>query len=83
MYYRLGYVECAASYFLKSYQANPFFSPSLYCMENLKNALVERWHFIMLNDFERNQAYKMAIKKAVEAGYSSVLDIGAGTGLFR
>ncbi|CAL1286593.1 unnamed protein product [Larinioides sclopetarius] len=79
--FRLGYVECALSYFLKSYKANPFFTPSLYCMENLKNALVERWHFVMLNDKERNLAYKRAIKRAVEEGYKHVLDIGAGTGI--
>ncbi|KAF8787283.1 Protein arginine N-methyltransferase 9 like protein [Argiope bruennichi] len=79
--FRLGYVECALSYFLKSYKANPFFTPSLYCMENLKNALVERWHFVMLNDKERNLAYKRAIKRAVENGHKRVLDIGAGTGI--
>ncbi|XP_021002187.1 protein arginine N-methyltransferase 9 [Parasteatoda tepidariorum] len=79
--FRLGYVECSLSYFLKSYEANPFFTPSLYCMENLKNALVERWHFVMLNDSVRNNAYKHAIKRAVEKGYNQVLDIGAGTGI--
>ncbi|KFM77916.1 Hypothetical protein arginine N-methyltransferase 10, partial [Stegodyphus mimosarum] len=79
--FRLGFVECALSYFLKSYQANPFFTPSLYCMENLKNALVERWHFVMLNDIERNTAYERAIRKAVKEGHNCVLDIGAGTGI--
>ncbi|XP_054720388.1 protein arginine N-methyltransferase 9-like [Uloborus diversus] len=79
--FRLGFIECAASYFLKSYQANPFFTPSLYCMENLKNALVERWHFVMLNDSHRNMAYHRAIKRAVKSGYNQVLDIGAGTGI--
>ncbi|GFU33651.1 protein arginine N-methyltransferase 9 [Nephila pilipes] len=79
--FRFGFVDCALSYFLKSYKANPFFTPSLYCMENLKNALVERWHFVMLNDKERNLAYKQAITRAIEDGHHRVLDIGAGTGI--
>ncbi|KAG8185458.1 hypothetical protein JTE90_022389 [Oedothorax gibbosus] len=79
--FRLGYVESSLSYFLRSYKANPFFTPSLYCMENLKNALVERWHFKMLNDMTRNLAYKRAIERAVGEGYRHVLDIGAGTGI--
>ncbi|GIY45389.1 protein arginine N-methyltransferase 9 [Caerostris extrusa] len=35
----------------------------------------------MLNDKERNLAYKRAIKRGVEDGYNHVLDIGAGTGI--
>ncbi|KAA2261407.1 hypothetical protein F0L68_16565 [Solihabitans fulvus] len=42
--------------------------------------LVPRWHFAMLNDEERNQAYEKAISAAVRPG-DIVLDIGTGTGL--
>ncbi|AXG77694.1 50S ribosomal protein L11 methyltransferase [Streptomyces paludis] len=43
-------------------------------------ALVPRWHFGMMNDAERNQAYARAIARSVGAG-QSVLDIGTGAGL--
>lgn len=62
------------SNFLKSYQN----------LDNVKNQLVERWHFCMLNDSDRNRKYKAAIGKAIQQRSnlgSSVLDIGTGTGL--
>ena len=37
----------------------------------------------MLNDRKRNAAYQEAIVNAVQAGCSSVLDIGTGTGILR
>lgn len=59
--------------YLKSYQN----------LDNVKNQLVERWHFGMLNDSERNRLYKAAINKAIQQrNQVSVLDIGTGTGLF-
>ena len=42
--------------------------------------VVQRWHFGMLNDAERNAAYDKALRARVRAG-DVVLDIGAGTGL--
>ena len=42
--------------------------------------VVQRWHFGMLNDHERNEAFYSAIKTLVRPG-DFVLDIGAGTGL--
>lgn len=41
---------------------------------------VPRWHFAMLNDHERNDALATALERVVPRG-STVLDIGAGTGL--
>jgi len=35
----------------------------------------------MLNDKGRNIAYKQAITKAIAKGYSTVLDIGSGSGI--
>lgn len=44
--------------------------------------MVERWHFGMLNDTNRNSKYKSAISKAIQQkNHVSVLDIGTGTGL--
>lgn len=58
--------------YLKSYQN----------LDNVKNQLVERWHFGMLNDSDRNRKYKAAILKAIQQKNAvSVLDIGTGTGL--
>ncbi|MEQ2178421.1 hypothetical protein GOODEAATRI_013862, partial [Goodea atripinnis] len=45
------------------------------------NWLVERWHFLMLNDHGRNRKYQQAIQKAVQNGCNTVLDIGTGTGI--
>lgn len=43
---------------------------------------MERWHFGMLNDSDRNRKYKTAIAKAIQQkNQVSVLDIGTGTGL--
>lgn len=43
---------------------------------------VPHWHFPMLADNARNQAYEKAIQKAVQKNESAkVLDIGAGSGL--
>jgi protein arginine N-methyltransferase 7 len=41
---------------------------------------VPDWHFRIVRDDERNAAWKAAIEKAVTPG-STVLDVGAGTGL--
>jgi type II protein arginine methyltransferase len=41
---------------------------------------IPRWHFPMLNDVERNDAFAKALEQSVEPG-SHVLDIGSGTGL--
>ncbi|MEV6983582.1 50S ribosomal protein L11 methyltransferase [Sphaerisporangium sp. NPDC051017] len=41
---------------------------------------VPRWHFAMLNDLERNDAFEVAIERVLPPG-AHVLDIGAGTGL--
>ena len=64
--------------------------PSLPCieshLESLKNAIVSRWHFAMLNDEVRNAQYQRALQLAVsswalEGITPTVLDIGAGAAL--
>ena len=56
--------------------------------ENLINSLIDRWHYRMINDRIRNEAYRKAIKKKLSnfnenpsAGICNVLDIGGGFGL--
>ncbi|KAK9863045.1 hypothetical protein WJX84_000363 [Apatococcus fuscideae] len=52
-----------------------------------RHAYLPRWHFDMLLDQQRNQAYQQAIERAVEfkqaagCGDVNVLDVGAGSGL--
>jgi len=56
---------------------------NLRSIENSLDIAVHRWHFRMLNDAVRNNAFKYAISKRVKSGYKDVLDIGAGTGILR
>lgn len=79
--FRMGFRDEAAGYFRKAMKLNPDFSDARENFYRVANWLVERWHFIMLNDTRRNSAYNAAIQKAVGAGATSVLDIGAGTGI--
>jgi hypothetical protein len=87
---RLGYHVQSLDYFRQSLTLNPKF---LKAQENLDNAcgkVAERWHFRMLNDVSRNNAYQQAIDMAVQQLESTdssnkylILDIGTGTGLLR
>ncbi|XP_073088698.1 protein arginine N-methyltransferase 9 isoform X2 [Manis javanica] len=79
--FRLGFRDEAAGYFHKAVKLNPDFSDAKENFYRVANWLVERWHFIMLNDTKRNMIYNAAIQKAVCLGSKSVLDIGAGTGI--
>ncbi|XP_048189706.1 protein arginine N-methyltransferase 9 isoform X2 [Perognathus longimembris pacificus] len=79
--FRMGFRDEAAGYFHKAVKLNPDFNDAKENFYRVANWLVERWHFIMLNDTRRNLAYNAAIQKAVLLGSKSVLDIGAGTGI--
>ncbi|KAG8453962.1 hypothetical protein GDO86_000549 [Hymenochirus boettgeri] len=79
--FRLGFRDEAAGYFYKALKLNPSFAEAKENFYRVANWLVERWHFIMLNDKKRNLMYKGAIQKAIQNGCQTVLDIGTGTGL--
>ncbi|XP_062964186.1 protein arginine N-methyltransferase 9 isoform X2 [Cynocephalus volans] len=79
--FRMGFRDEAAGYFHKAVKLNPDFNDAKENFYRVANWLVERWHFIMLNDTKRNMVYNAAIQKAVSSGSRSVLDIGAGTGI--
>ncbi|XP_076663837.1 protein arginine N-methyltransferase 9 isoform X2 [Andrena cerasifolii] len=68
-------------YLKRALQANPNFLPAERNMQNALSMAVDRWHFPMLNDKQRNNAFENAIRKRVSQGYDTVLDIGTGTGL--
>ncbi|KAM3960117.1 protein arginine N-methyltransferase 9 [Aphomia sociella] len=50
-------------------------------LNSVKNLLMERWHFRMLNDNIRNEAYRKAISETAVPYKDNILDIGTGTGL--
>lgn len=62
-------------------------SPSMKeCIREIKERLVHRWHFMMLNDMTRNSQYYKAITEALKRSLDSkpvVLDIGSGTSILR
>jgi type II protein arginine methyltransferase len=62
---------------------DPSYAPAIETAENIKGLIVDRWHFRMLNDEERNLTYKRCIENAValQGPNCTVLDIGGGTGL--
>lgn len=80
---RMGFRDEAAGYFHKAVKLNPDFADAKENFYRVANWLVERWHFIMLNDAKRNLTYLKAIENAVRSGCKSVLDIGTGTGILR
>lgn len=80
---RMGFRDEAAGYFHKAVKLNPDFADAKENFYRVANWLVERWHFIMLNDAKRNLTYLRAIENAVLSGSKSVLDIGTGTGILR
>lgn len=49
-------------------------------ISDIARRTVPRWHFAMLNDHERNDAFAVALERRMKPG-AHVLDIGSGTGL--
>ncbi|CAM9177188.1 unnamed protein product [Phaeothamnion confervicola] len=89
LFSNLGHPTRALARFENALRIDPCFWPAMESAENVRAAAVDRWHYRMLNDRLRNEAYDAAIRRAVQragqrlgAGAAvTVLDIGAGTGL--
>ncbi|XP_076004022.1 protein arginine N-methyltransferase 9 [Genypterus blacodes] len=79
--FRMGFRDEAAGHFHKALKLRPDYPEARENFYRVANWLVERWHFLMLNDRGRNQKYQQAIRKAVQGGCNTVLDIGTGTGI--
>ncbi|XP_062852291.1 protein arginine N-methyltransferase 9 [Trichomycterus rosablanca] len=79
--FRMGFRDEAAAHFYKALKLRPDFPEAKENFYRVANWLVERWHFLMLNDHRRNRKYQLAIQRAVQEGCSTVLDIGTGTGI--
>lgn len=65
----------------KALKVDPDFIPGERNLQNAFSMAVDRWHFTMLNDKQRNSAFEQAIRKKISQGYDTVLDVGTGTGL--
>lgn len=69
--------------FQRALALDPRFHAALDAVESLKSLSVDRWHFRMLNDRPRNQAYRRALQQVVAEEATRlgrppvVLDIGA------
>jgi tetratricopeptide (TPR) repeat protein len=59
---------------------NPAHSDAGHLSRRMNSRLIPGWHFAMLNDRERNDAYNQAISRAA-ANAKHVLEIGTGSGL--
>uniref|UniRef100_A0A672KQR5 Protein arginine methyltransferase 9 n=1 Tax=Sinocyclocheilus grahami TaxID=75366 RepID=A0A672KQR5_SINGR len=79
--FRMGFRDEDAGHFYKALKFRPDFPEAKENFYRVANWLGKCWHFLMLSDNGRNHKYQLAIKKAVEGGCSSVLDIGTGTGI--
>ncbi|XP_013148679.1 PREDICTED: putative protein arginine N-methyltransferase 9 [Papilio polytes] len=79
--YKFGYYEEAWSHFQKALKGNSAFVNAEKNLNSVKNLLVERWHFRMLNDKKRNSLFHAAIHETIKSDVDQVLDVGTGTGL--
>lgn len=77
----MGEADAARRYLELACGFDPSFLPSKKNLASAKLTQVPRWHFRMLNDKVRNQAYRRAIQKCISSKYNKVIDIGAGCGL--
>lgn len=79
--FHYGFYNEAMYHFQKALNLDSEFVNAEKNLNSLKNLLVERWHFRMLNDKIRNEAYRAAIHQTLVPIKDCVLDLGTGTGL--
>ncbi len=75
-----GRLSTAMKYFKKALHLKPDFNEARRGFNHTCRTIVPSWHFAMMNDSIRNNAYELAINKVVSKD-SVVLDIGTGSGL--
>uniref|UniRef100_A0A1B0EXA7 Protein arginine N-methyltransferase domain-containing protein n=1 Tax=Phlebotomus papatasi TaxID=29031 RepID=A0A1B0EXA7_PHLPP len=74
------YVE-SFTCFRQVLQIDPKHLKAFHSLQYVKDKLVERWHFRMLNDSIRSYIYEGVISSKIQKGYDTVLNLGTGTGL--
>jgi len=72
-------IEAAIDAFRRAIQINPNFAQAKSNLRAAYRDVVPGWHFAMMDDRERNDAYEAAIRRAAPG--KQVLDIGSGAGL--
>jgi type II protein arginine methyltransferase len=72
-------VEAAIDAFKRAIALNPGFQQAKANLRAAYRDVVPGWHFAMMDDKDRNEAYEAAIRRAVPGRH--VLDIGCGAGL--
>lgn len=80
LYRELGQPELAVPAIERAIQLAPGNAQFRVNLRDLHRRMVPAWHFRMLGDDARNEAYRRAIEKAAP-GRRLVLDIGTGSGL--
>ncbi|MEZ4953671.1 MAG: tetratricopeptide repeat protein [Saprospiraceae bacterium] len=73
-------IELAESYYRDALKIDPRNEGAQRNLRRLLNHQIPSWHFVMLADDLRNDAYQQAIERVVTKD-STVLDIGTGSGL--
>ena len=76
----LGRVDESVEHLKQAIELNPVNLKARISLDTVTSSIVPSWHFSMMHDEVRNNAYFDAIKLAVGDG-ECVLDIGAGSGL--
>ena len=79
LYRTAGQTEEAIEAFRRAIAVKPDFADAQINLRLIYSAIVPQWHFAMMNDRHRNDAFEAAIRRAV-AG-KRVLEIGTGAGL--
>ena len=79
-YLATGRTEAAIDAFKKALSLSPDLENARGGLSEAQQRQVPRWHFAMMNDHTRNEAYDQAIRESVSKD-TTVLDIGAGAGL--
>ncbi|MFT5489479.1 MAG: 16S rRNA G966 N2-methylase RsmD, partial [Alphaproteobacteria bacterium] len=77
---KLGRPDDAAEAYRKALDLEPNHRDARLAYDALLTRKVSFWHFPMMNDTARNDAFEGALKAAIRPG-SHVLDIGSGSGL--
>jgi type II protein arginine methyltransferase len=72
-------IEASIDAFRRALAINPNFIQAKGNLRAAYRDVVPGWHFAMMDDKDRNEAYEAAIRRAVPGRY--VLDIGCGAGL--
>jgi SAM-dependent methyltransferase len=72
-------IEKAIEYLRRAVELNPELTHAKANLRAAYRDVVPSWHFAMMDDKQRNDAYDAAIRKAVPG--KKVLDIGTGAGL--